>query len=67
MPVEYENEDKGKNKDISNRDNLDQITFSSSGTLWKIQGILSGLKNRLKDTYYTIINIFFKILGNLGY
>jgi hypothetical protein len=66
-PVEYKNEDEGKNKNISNRDNLDQITFSNSSTLWKIQGILSDLKNRFKDTYYIIVNIFFKTLKDLEY
>jgi len=67
MPIEYKNENENKDKNISNRDNLDQITFSNSSTLWKIQGILSDLKNRFKDTYYIIVNIFFKTLEDLEY
>ena len=67
MLIEYKNENENKDKNISNRDNLDQITFSNSSTLWKIQGILSDLKNRFKDTYYIIVNIFFETLENLKY
>ena len=65
IPVEYEDED--KDEDIGGGDNLDQIAFSDSGILWKVQGVLSGLKDWLKGIYYIIIDIFFETLGDLEY
>ena len=67
MPVEYENEDEGKDEDIGGGDNLDQIAFGGSGTLWEVQGVLSGLKDRFKDTCYIAVDMFFETLGDLEY
>jgi hypothetical protein len=66
-PVEYKDEDEGEDEDIGGGDDLDQIAFDGSGTLWEVQGVLSGLKDRLKGTCHIAVDTFFETLGDLEY
>jgi hypothetical protein len=64
-PVEYEDEDEGEDEDVGGGDDLDQIAFGGSGALWEVQGVSSGLKDRLKGACHAAVDAFFEALGDL--